>query len=244
MIQSILRDYKKELDSKIISSLKNKIFYYKLDTKIVTDDHFDQLTKVEQEKANSYLDDYHKKSYILRHIILKEILAPYEGEFEYDELGRPRLKDIDVFFSISHSNDYFIAAISPNMIGIDIERIRKIEIYQNMLDLFLTDEELELINKYPERDRLELLYLFWTAKEAFVKAIGHGMKFNLKKIEFGIVAPNHELIVDKTMSPNGRINKKLFVKRVKFKGLKASKINLEQVIQDKNAISTIQIKAK
>ena len=69
-----------------------------------------------------------------------------------------------VNFSLSHSKEYAACAISPNSVGLDIEKITP---SQN-LDVgkkFLTSDELKLLNH-------DSFFDFWTKKESYLKLHG------------------------------------------------------------------------
>jgi len=74
--------------------------------------------------------------------------------------------------SLSHSHGTVAALLSGQVCGCDIQMlVPKIE---RIAHKFMGPNDLDWVNKYPPQERLELLHLFWTAKEALYKA--HGLK--------------------------------------------------------------------
>ena len=94
---------------------------------------------------------------------------------EYDEFGKPSLKDRTGFLSISHSGALVAVIFSDTYkLGVDVERIEpKIE---RIARRFLRDEELN--NVKLSSNRMEQLYVYWTAKESLYKL------YRRKKLNF------------------------------------------------------------
>jgi 4'-phosphopantetheinyl transferase len=68
-------------------------------------------------------------------------------------------------------------------IGVDVEIIRGRDSLEPSSRWHLTASEWEHVCSLPERDRAVARYKMWTAKEAFVKAIGLGVSFGLERVE-------------------------------------------------------------
>lgn len=86
-------------------------------------------------------------------------------------------------FNVSHSDSYVVFALSKNTIGIDIEKIKKINF--NIAKRFYTEKEYKSIISLPTyTERLHHFYTLWTLKESYVKAIGMGLNLPLHTFEF------------------------------------------------------------
>jgi len=96
-----------------------------------------------------------------------------ETEFTKDKNGIPQPADGN-YWSITHKPEYVGAVVSPEKIGIDIEKIRPFSkgLYKKTADA----AEWRLTDEPPET----LFFRYWTAKEAILKAAGTGVKDLLK----------------------------------------------------------------
>ena len=92
-----------------------------------------------------------------------------------DERGAPYADKIDVHVSISHSGDYAVCAIADCPVGIDIEKIRPINM--RVAERTFSVGELEYLGADGKMTDEVLLrfYEIWTAKEAYGKMLGTGI---------------------------------------------------------------------
>ncbi len=85
------------------------------------------------------------------------------------------------FFNLSHSNDFVMLAISDTPVGCDIERLHKAILSHHVFH----PKELARLHSLPEGDTRNREFLrLWTAKEAFLKAIGTGIDANAATYDF------------------------------------------------------------
>jgi len=108
-----------------------------------------------------------------------------------DPLGRPELEPIpgrarsqQIDFSIAHATGVLaIGASESAKIGIDIETLEEDFDFNVVMGSFFATTEREEIRAMPISDQLLGFLRGWTAKEAYVKAIGHGSAFGLDQVE-------------------------------------------------------------
>lgn len=130
-------------------------------------------------------------------------------ELEFNEYGKPSLKNNpNVDFNVSHSGDYVILigmfysnsdetlATKCFTVGCDVMKLTKINDSEQMCASELENFELVIDSQYTElekgyiggkltnRERLLAFYRVWCLKEAFIKALGVGLNFDLKRGEF------------------------------------------------------------
>jgi len=96
----------------------------------------------------------------------------------------PNIPQDELLISISHTNNYAIAAVAnkntSSGIGVDIEKIKNLE--GKMIQRFLSTTELEIYHQTPNNKQSELGILYWSAKEAYFKA-SKLTRFNPKEID-------------------------------------------------------------
>ena len=98
-------------------------------------------------------------------------------DLEYDEFGKPHLKDGN-HISISHSHEFSTIIISDQKVGIDIELQREKII--KIADKFV-DYEFEFLNKQNQEEYIRKLTVIWGIKESIFKI----------RNEIGISFKNH-----------------------------------------------------
>lgn len=117
-------------------------------------------------------------SYCARNIV-KNIASnvlnidPNDIIFSRQKYGKPYIKGYpDFHFNISHTKNAIAIAISDYPVGVDVERIRKVEF--KIADRFFASLECQYINP-PTTGADQRFFEIWTKKEAYVKWIGKGL---------------------------------------------------------------------
>jgi len=105
--------------------------------------------------------------------------------FNLSVKGKPYLAGYpNLFFNVSHAGEWVVAAFSDYNIGIDVERIKKIN--YNVAELFFSKEENLNLNNLSGKEKLEYFFDLWTMKESYLKYTGKGLSeplnsFTIKK---------------------------------------------------------------
>jgi phosphopantetheinyl transferase len=86
-----------------------------------------------------------------------------------DNFGKPYLADSNLHISLSHSDNLAAALVGNFPLGIDIQM--KVEKLLRIRAKFLSEREIEEIS---DLDNLELIHIYWGAKECLFKAYGKG----------------------------------------------------------------------
>lgn len=107
-------------------------------------------------------------------------------EFSISKDGKPNLifpkKN---FFNISHSGDWVICAISNNIVGVDVEMVRKPNL--KIAKRFFSASEYEfLLGNSSKKEQEKLFYKIWTLKESYVKADGRGLVIPLNSFSINL----------------------------------------------------------
>lgn len=106
-----------------------------------------------------------------------------ELTIEKGEHGKPYFSEReDIFFNISHSGDYVAAAVWDTPIGIDIQIVRPVK--EGLIRKLCNDTEKSFIEKSEDKDKA--FVTLWALKESYIKAIGKGMSFPMKEVNFSL----------------------------------------------------------
>jgi phosphopantetheinyl transferase len=101
----------------------------------------------------------------------------------HDPLGAPLLlidgaRGAWTVSSASRENVFLFGLARGEKIGVDVEIVRPLE----PPDVALHPEESRRLMALPEAERVAAFYRLWTAKEAYIKALGVGLRRELTQI--------------------------------------------------------------
>jgi 4'-phosphopantetheinyl transferase len=90
--------------------------------------------------------------------------------------GKPRLPDHPAFdVSVSHAGEHVLVALARGpRIGVDVERIRDVEVDELARSAF-TSAEADELAALPAGEHVRAFFALWTRKESIVKALGIGI---------------------------------------------------------------------
>jgi 4'-phosphopantetheinyl transferase len=154
------------------------------------DRYWNLLDSAERERAGRAATEILRRRVIVTQGALRSVLARYLGKppetirFERGSYGKPHLAgnppDHGLVFNISHSGGRAIFAIGRDMaLGVDLELWRPLHRPDAMAERCLASSERNYWYSLPETDQCRAFFDFWTAKEAFVKAVGRGLGLGL-----------------------------------------------------------------
>jgi 4'-phosphopantetheinyl transferase len=109
--------------------------------------------------------------------------SPLEVEISIGLQGKPQVAGLE--FNLSHSGDLVVYAMSDRPVGIDIERIRSMEL-SSIIQRFFAPSEFAAWQKLPQIEQEIAFFRTWTVKEAYLKAIGTGLHTPLSEVEVAI----------------------------------------------------------
>lgn len=140
------------------------------------------LDSDEQQKADRFVIADVREKFIYSHALLRQVLAknshqaPESLQYQYNSNGKPALKNHELHFNLSHSDDFVLIGLcDKSPIGVDIEHARFHDNYLQLAERFFTKTELSQLKG------LDDFYRIWTRKEAYLKMQGHGITFGLDK---------------------------------------------------------------
>ncbi len=125
---------------------------------------------------------------------LRRILARYLGvapqtiQFQYNAQRKPGLDTtsypVTPQFNLSHSGNLAIYAVTTaRTVGIDIEEIRPITDFVQLVERFFSVEERTMFQLLPDAQRRTAFFAGWVRKEAYIKARGLGLTLPLSQFD-------------------------------------------------------------
>jgi 4'-phosphopantetheinyl transferase len=106
--------------------------------------------------------------------------SPREIEISTGLQGKPQVAGLE--FNLSHSGDLVVYAVSDRSVGIDIERIRSMDL-SGIIQRFFAPNEFAAWQKLAPSEQSAAFFRTWTVKEAYLKAIGTGLHTPLSAVE-------------------------------------------------------------
>jgi N-acetylglucosaminyldiphosphoundecaprenol N-acetyl-beta-D-mannosaminyltransferase len=151
------------------------------------------LSEDERERAAKFIRDVHCHRFIAAHSALRRILAGYLGrsayslQFHAGPNGKPELaNDLaeTLHFNLAHSENLALIAVGTNPgIGVDVERVRLLNDFDELVGRFFSAREAALFNSLDVQSKPQAFFNLWTRKEAWLKAVGEGISHSLSLVE-------------------------------------------------------------
>ena len=167
------------------------------------ENYLTRLSPAEQASCERFKFEDLQRRYAVTRSVLRTLLAHYcqrpaeQIEILLGEHGKPYLADHALTFNLSHSGEYALFAFSVTrdiLLGIDIERMLARDILSIAKRFFAADECAQLL-RLPLVEQEAAFFRVWAQKEAFIKAIGHGLSYPLKNVSTAVtgVAALHNI---------------------------------------------------
>ncbi|WP_020641586.1 4'-phosphopantetheinyl transferase family protein [Amycolatopsis balhimycina] len=154
------------------------------------------LDDVEQGRFAAYRQEADKRRFLTGRVLAKTVAAERLGvpveSVKFDATcedcgkphGRPRIPGADLALSISHSGDLIGLAATPSIpVGLDVETTTR-RADEGLIEYALSPAETASLAGLPAEDRAAAFFVYWTRKEAVMKATGKGLRIPLKSITF------------------------------------------------------------
>jgi 4'-phosphopantetheinyl transferase len=147
---------------------------------------FELLSADERVRAQRFYFAHDEQGFIVARAVLRLLLgrylhtSPRAVELAYGEHGKPYVTTEPLRFNLAHSQELALYAFARHReLGIDVEYIRPLEDYEQIAERFFSASETEALQALAPPERLEAFFRCWTRKEAFIKALGVGMRHPL-----------------------------------------------------------------
>lgn len=154
------------------------------------------LDDLEQGRFAAYRQEADKRRFLTGRVLAKTVAAERLGipveSVKFDATcedcgkphGRPRIPGADLALSISHSGDLVGLAATPSIpVGLDVETTTR-RADEGLIEYALSPAETASLTGLPAEERAAAFFVYWTRKEAVMKATGKGLRIPLKSITF------------------------------------------------------------
>ena len=129
--------------------------------------------------------------WLLQQALERVGVPPQDRRFATNPWGKPILEDnTQIHFSLSHSGIWAVCAVSDGPVGVDVEQPR---CSMAVARRHFCPDELQFLLQLPPEEQSAALNRLWTAKEAFVKAMGRGLTVPLDSF-FVRLTPNAAIL--------------------------------------------------
>jgi 4'-phosphopantetheinyl transferase len=147
-----------------------------------------ELDSDERARASRMASEELRRAFVNAHVGLRHVLSSYLGEksaalhFERELCvlcgnphGRPVLNGSGLQFSLSHTHEIAVLAVSDGQVGIDVEWTARVLDVEGLAQSVMTEIELCRLRSLKSEERRDWFYELWTAKEAVAKLEGVGL---------------------------------------------------------------------
>lgn len=150
------------------------------------------LSAEERRRADAFAFERDARRFIVSHAVLRTLLGhttgipPGELSFQREPGLKPVLEASTaqrIHFSLSRSEELVLIGLAWRPLGVDIEWLGKTVDTEALRDFVLSDREREAFRLFDPSDRQRAFLQCWTQKEAYLKAIGQGLKVSPASIE-------------------------------------------------------------
>ncbi len=153
------------------------------------------LSEDERKRAERFRFDPHRERFIVQRGRLREILSGYwdvlpKGiKFRKGTGGKPSISSDSpmIRFNLSHSKGYALLAIAYGReVGVDVEVLRPKKKATALVERFFSPNEKAAFRKLKPHEEGAAFFAGWTRKEAYVKAVGKGLRFPLDRFDVSL----------------------------------------------------------
>lgn len=147
------------------------------------------LSEEERARAARFVMPHLTERFIVAHAFLRDVLGAYLDlppaavRLAVSELGKPRLQGAELAFNLSHSAHLAVLAVGPRELGVDVEQIRDDVLRERIAERFFSSHEVSMLNALPAHQQPAGFFNCWTRKEAYLKALGDGLRIPLDRFD-------------------------------------------------------------
>lgn len=153
------------------------------------------LEPVERSRYGKYRHDADRLMFLAGRMMARALvgralgLAPGEWRWREGPHGRPEIAapDTTLRFNLAHSAGLVACALSNGRdVGVDVEYLRRRPIDPQVVPRYCAPDEVRDIQAHGQHGWHDRFLLYWTLKEAYLKARGLGISVPLADISFAV----------------------------------------------------------
>ena len=153
------------------------------------------LPEDERKRAERFRFDRHRERFIVCRGRLREILSGYRNgfpkaiRFRQGPGGKPAVNgdNSEIRFNLSHCGGHALYAVAYGReVGVDVEAVRPKPKAAALVDRFFSTNEKTAFQKLQPHEETAAFFAGWTRKEAYVKAVGKGLRFPLDRFDVSL----------------------------------------------------------
>ncbi len=158
------------------------------------DETFDMMSETRRKAILRYRHENDRRRSVLGERLARKGVSKLCGIAESEiklartEKGKPFVTNAKAFYSVSHSGNRVICAVSDKEIGVDIEKVRPMDLHITRISCTDSDREF-VFSDGDENAQIERFFRVWTAKEAYFKFIGTGLE-SLQAVSYRDICGN------------------------------------------------------
>lgn len=119
---------------------------------------------------------HRSRSFAFTRLVLRGLLGR-EPQLLREPEGKPYLAGRELSFNLSHSHHLAVLAVGPTELGVDVEYMGRDVDFLALARRFFAVPEWAWLERQPSAR--EPFYRIWTRKEAYIKALGTGLRHPL-----------------------------------------------------------------
>ncbi|MBN8821444.1 MULTISPECIES: 4'-phosphopantetheinyl transferase superfamily protein [unclassified Spirosoma] len=163
------------------------VFRFEWPGQIELDNLLSELTFAEIERAKRFRRQEDQYRFVYGRRILRRLLGNYVGQPPGSIELTEGINRKPVFtnspgwqFTISHSGDWILVAISTVWVGVDLEKSVQSFDFQGIVSQSFSKSEQQFVEE--SLNRVNAFYTVWTRKEALVKATAKGVDEDFARV--------------------------------------------------------------
>jgi 4'-phosphopantetheinyl transferase len=171
-------------------------FYGELDDPELLAAHDALMTPAERERHGRFVFEKDRRLFLATRALVRTVLAAYAPvppdawRFAEGEHGKPFIASPQVaprlHFNLTNTPGLVACAVSVahEEIGVDAELLERHGETVSIADSFFSHLEVRALRGLPEAEQRRRFFSYWTLKESYIKARGHGLALPLDQFSF------------------------------------------------------------